>query len=139
MDRRPATGRLAAGCDLSGRKRPPNCKVAMADNYRRAVSCSDLPERGTAAVEIDAVNVIICRDESGVFALENRCTHQESPLQGGRIRRGAIMCPMHGAPFALKTGACLSQLAYAPIRTFAVKVEDDWVFVDLTSPAVDAG
>ena len=110
----------------------------MADQFRRALLADELPPGGTAAITLDDTDIVLCRDGDDVFALTNKCTHQDSPLVGGRIRRGAIICPLHGSPFTLATGKCLSQQGYAPLRTFPVRIEDGWIEVGLTpvnSPA----
>lgn len=65
-----------------------------------------------------------------VHAVINRCTHAASPLKGGRVRRSSIICPLHGAPFDLQTGACLSKATpYQPLKIFPVRVEEDWIAV----------
>jgi 3-phenylpropionate/trans-cinnamate dioxygenase ferredoxin subunit len=104
----------------------------MADLFRRALPADQLPAGKTAAVTLEDADILLCRDGEAVFALSNRCTHQDSPLEGGRIRRGAIICPLHGSPFALASGKCLSQQGYAPLRTFPARIEDGWIEVELT-------
>jgi nitrite reductase/ring-hydroxylating ferredoxin subunit len=55
--------------------------------------------------------------------VENRCSHREEKLTGGRIRRGQIMCPVHGARFDLRTGASYTeQLTRAPICVFQSRI-----------------
>jgi 3-phenylpropionate/trans-cinnamate dioxygenase ferredoxin subunit len=46
-------------------------------------------------------------------------------LEGSRIR-----CPRHGALFDVTTGAALTLPAVSPLPTYAVRVENDDVFVD---------
>ena len=40
-------------------------------------------------------------------------------------------CPFHFARFSLRTGAVLCAPAILPLKTFAVKVEDGKIYVDL--------
>ena len=75
-----------------------------------------LPAR---AVRANGWHVLAGRTDAGWFAVENRCSHAGSPLHEGRVRRGAILCPLHGARFDLATGKCLGG-PYAPLRVFAV-------------------
>ena len=64
------------------------------------------------------------------FAVENRCSHIGSPMAGGRLKRGRITCPLHGAVFDLRTGASLAAtLAPRGLRTFETRVEDGEVLV----------
>ena len=46
--------------------------------------------------------------KDGYDAVENRCSHANSPLITAKIYRGdQVACPIHGARFDLKTGAVI--------------------------------
>jgi nitrite reductase/ring-hydroxylating ferredoxin subunit len=47
------------------------------------------------------------------------------------MRLGWIACPAHGARFDLATGEALGPPANAPIRTFAVRVSDGMIEVEV--------
>jgi len=78
---------------------------------------------------------VVTEAGDAVHAVENRCSHQESPLEGGRIRRGHLSCPRHGVRFNLSTGEPLGALTRVPIRTYPVEIVDGFVTVDIS----DAG
>lgn len=61
-----------------------------------------------------------------------------SYLSTGRIRRGAVMCPLHGARFELATGCCMGG-AYRDLRTFQVRVVDGIIEVSVpdAKPAME--
>lgn len=82
----------------------------------------DLPDNSTHAVTIAGQQILLCRSNGEVFAIENRCSHADEPLACGRIRLGWIACPAHGARFDLETGEALGPPASAPIRTFPTRV-----------------
>jgi Rieske Fe-S protein len=42
-----------------------------------------------------------------------------------------IICPRHGAHFCLRTGEALTPPAYEPLQTFAARVENGRVLVEL--------
>ena len=69
--------------------------------------------------------VLVCNVGGVHYAVENRCTHQETTLHEGRIRHGFIACPLHGVRFDLKTGEPKGDLTRIPLRTFSVTEEDD--------------
>ena len=70
--------------------------------------------------------MLVCRFGGEFYAVENRCSHRNERLSGGRIRRGQIMCPVHGARFDLRTGAShTDQLTRAPICVFTTRVTSD--------------
>ena len=88
---------------------------------------------GTSAPHtLDGHAVLVCRTKNGaVYAVENRCSHAFSRLTRGKLRGTKIFCPLHGAPFDLCTGAALGAPASAPIRTYAVRVEDGAILVEI--------
>jgi 3-phenylpropionate/trans-cinnamate dioxygenase ferredoxin component len=59
------------------------------------------------------------------------CTHEASSLSDGYIEGDTVECPFHFARFSLRTGAVLCPPAILPLKTFAVKVEDGKIYVDL--------
>ena len=83
--------------------------------------------------------VIVTRSTGGLRALLNRCSHAATALEGGRVRRHFIICPLHGAQFDLSTGTCLSPTRYPTIRTFPLMVVDGMIAVQVpdTQPTVD--
>ncbi len=82
-----------------------------------------LPEGSARVVVIDGEEILLCRSGGKLFALENRCSHDDGPLGEGRVDAGAVTCPRHGARFDLETGAPLSMPAVVAIETYAVKIE----------------
>jgi 3-phenylpropionate/trans-cinnamate dioxygenase ferredoxin subunit len=65
-----------------------------------------------------------------MYAIEDACTHDGGALDQGELEGCRIMCPRHGAYFDVRTGAALTLPAVMPVRTYAVRVEDDSVFVE---------
>jgi 3-phenylpropionate/trans-cinnamate dioxygenase ferredoxin component len=80
-------------------------------------------------IKLGSTSVVVCRTQSGVYAVENQCTHMDSPLYGGSIEGDAIRCPLHGLKFDLRTGEPFSLGRLDHLRTYSVRVEDDNVFV----------
>jgi 3-phenylpropionate/trans-cinnamate dioxygenase ferredoxin subunit len=75
---------------------------------------------------------VLIRVGEQVYALEDICSHQDFPLSHGTATSERITCAAHGAEFCLKTGKPLKPPAFAPVRTFAVKIEagDVWITVE---------
>ena len=69
-----------------------------------------------------------------LYAIEDRCSHDDGPLAEGDFdpEEGVAICPRHGARFDVRTGRALSLPAYLPVETFAVRVDDGMVKVDVT-------
>ena len=67
------------------------------------------------------------------FALEDRCSHDDGPLCEGDFdeEEGIAICPRHGANIDIRTGRALTLPAVDPVGTYAVRVEDGFVKVDV--------
>lgn len=100
-------------------------------------NAAELREGELAVHVVAGWQVLVTRGERGLVALNDRCPHQASRLSGGRIRRGAIMCPLHGARFDLGDGRCIGA-AYPPLRLFPCRERDGVieVFIPNTPPSL---
>jgi len=104
--------------------------IGSSEAWHRLVAEADFPEEGKLALRLGGWHVLVVRTDDGFTAVNDRCTHQASLLSTGRVRRGAIMCPLHGARFEAATGRCIGG-AYADLRRFALRVEDGVIEVAL--------
>ena len=65
------------------------------------------------------------------YAFEAHCSHAKQSLATGRLKDYEISCPLHGAKFDIRTGACTKAPADKPIQTFSVLLEGGKVCVVL--------
>jgi 3-phenylpropionate/trans-cinnamate dioxygenase ferredoxin subunit len=68
-----------------------------------------------------------------LFAISDTCTHAEASLSEGRVDGETVECPLHGACFDLRTGEALTPPAVEPVRTFRVLLQEDDIYVEITS------
>jgi anthranilate 1,2-dioxygenase ferredoxin component len=94
--------------------------------FRRAVECGALRDGVAEGVELAGWPIVLAIIDGQPQAAINRCTH------------AAAAFVAHGAQFAMKDGRCLGGL-YKPLRTFACRIVDDWVEIDVPDapPGVD--
>lgn len=102
----------------------------MTHSFHQAAKAADLVEGAANGVIVNGWPVLLTLLEGKLFATIDRCTHAASELSTGRIRRGAVMCPLHGARFELATGRCVGG-AYKALLTFETRLADDWVEVSV--------
>ena len=63
--------------------------------------------------------------EGRIHVIDNQCLHVGSPLDGGPVRDGNVMCPWHGWTYRLRDGAHLTSFGERPgIRTYEHRVTD---------------
>lgn len=98
--------------------------------WHEVIAVSAFPEEGKLAAATGGWHVLIVSEGSGFFAYNDVCSHQASRLSTGRVRRGSIMCPLHGARFKIENGECLGG-AYPALRQFPLRIEDGMIMVEL--------
>lgn len=94
---------------------------------------SELPPGATRVVEVEdfEIGVVNCNGE--LFAIEDRCTHDNGLLFEGPVdmEKCTVECPRHGSLFDLRTGRPINLPAYVPVDTFAVRVDGDIIRVEV--------
>jgi 3-phenylpropionate/trans-cinnamate dioxygenase ferredoxin subunit len=90
---------------------------------------SDVPPGTKRVVDASGTSVLVCNSDGQLYAIASLCSHQQQKLECGRMQRGWIACPVHGARFALATGRAMNPPATKPIATYAVRVVEDWIEV----------
>lgn len=109
----------------------------MTDTYHRVVKAGDVEERAMLPFIVNRWPVLVCREDGMIHALINRCSHAAAQLAPeGRVRRGAVMCPLHGARFKLDSGECLGGADYKPLKIFAWREDaEGWIEVAVPDDA----
>lgn len=110
-----------------------NLNGLMSENFVAAFAAAELPERSSRIFQAGDHEILICHAAGGFYAVQNRCSHAESPLDQGRIRRNFISCPLHGMLFDLETGEPKGQLTRVPLTTYPVRIVEGIVEVDVGS------
>lgn len=92
---------------------------------------ADLAPASLECRSVGDIRMIIARDDRGGWhALAALCSHALLPLDGARVRGGALLCPHHGARFDLASGRALGPPASAGIAVWPVRVMDGRVEVE---------
>ena len=98
----------------------------------------DIPLRGARCVTTPQGRIGVFRTaEDKVFAIENRCPHKGGPLSEGIVHGASVTCPLHNWVISLETGKAQGADEGA-VKTFAVRIEGDALFIALEAPATKA-
>ncbi len=106
--------------------------------FERVASVAELPDGGRLSIEVDETPALLIRLGEFFYAIEDLCTHDGQPLTDGPLVGQEIKCPRHGARFDLATGKAMCMPATRGVRTFAVEIRHDEIFVSdepATAPA----
>lgn len=116
---------------MSDKKTIPLATIPLTTEFTRFCPAAEILPGGKKAAKINGVWVLVCHTDDRLLAVSNVCSHQTKPLVSGRVRNCTITCPVHGAKFNLQTGEALNLPATRPIDTYAVRVVDDWIEVQV--------
>jgi putative hydrolase of the HAD superfamily len=78
-------------------------------------------------------SAVVVRVGGQVVAFQNRCLHQDSPLAGGVVLDGVLICPLHFWRYRLPAGAHVG--SGVPLPGYPVEVVDGEVWVEVPDPA----
>ncbi len=94
---------------------------------------SELPPGVSRLVEWEDLEIGVFNCAGTVYAIEDRCSHDDGPLVEGEFDQEActVECPRHGSLFDLKTGKPKTLPAYIPVDTFPVIIEDDTIKLEV--------
>lgn len=91
----------------------------------------NLPAGEKVIVDTDAGKIAVFHLTQGIFAIEDRCSHDGGELASGSCEGDEIICPRHGARFCLRNGKALTPPAYEDIETFPTRIENAMIQVDI--------
>jgi 3-phenylpropionate/trans-cinnamate dioxygenase ferredoxin subunit len=89
-------------------------------------TAGEFSEGETRLLEVDGRKIGVFNCGGELFAIEDRCSHDDGPLAEGTFDADActVECPRHGSLFDLRSGKPKTLPAFAPVETFDVRVED---------------
>ncbi len=102
----------------------------MADFYKAAEQ-SELDEGELLSVEVDGELICLAQVEGSVYAFTDNCTHISGPLNDGELEGYVLTCPWHLSQFDVRTGKVLRGPARQVLTTYAVKIENDAIYIRL--------
>ena len=84
-------------------------------------------------VEWEDLEIGVFNCGGSLYAIEDRCSHDDGPLAEGEFDENActVECPRHGSLFDLKTGKPMTLPAYVPVDTFPVIIEDETIKLEV--------
>jgi 3-phenylpropionate/trans-cinnamate dioxygenase ferredoxin subunit len=102
-------------------------------NKIRVCPASELSPGSTRLVEHEGRKIGVFNCEGTLYAIEDRCSHDDGPLAEGEFDPAActVECPRHGSLFDLSTGRPKTLPAFSPVQTFPIAIEDDTITLEV--------
>jgi 3-phenylpropionate/trans-cinnamate dioxygenase ferredoxin subunit len=97
----------------------------------RLCRLDDLAPGEARRFDVGKHGVVVVRIDDDVYAIGDRCTHQNISLAEGEVHAAdkTIECWKHGSEFSLETGEPLSLPATKPEPVYDIRVDDGDIVV----------
>jgi NAD(P)H-dependent nitrite reductase small subunit len=100
-----------------------------AGRWLRVATLGDLTEDAGLPARLGDIAIALYRLDGQVYAIDDVCTHAFALLSQGFVEGRTIECPLHQARFDIATGRCVAPPATVDLRTYAVRIDGDDVYV----------
>lgn len=93
----------------------------------------ELPDGARKIIEVEDLKIGVFNCDGELFAIEDRCSHDDGPLAEGELDCAActVECPRHGSIFDLRSGRPKTLPAFAPVEVFEVRVEGGEIRIEV--------
>jgi 3-phenylpropionate/trans-cinnamate dioxygenase ferredoxin subunit len=89
----------------------------------------DCPPGSLRSVMVGFDPVVLANVDGAIYAVLDRCSHEDLPLSDGEMEGSNLVCQYHGARFDVATGGARGLPAVRPIKTFPVEVREDGIYL----------
>ena len=96
-----------------------------------ACAVEEFPVGELKAVQTGEERIVLANVDGDLYALEDKCSHQDFPLSAGELEGTRLECTFHGAKFDVCTGRATQLPAIRPVRTFEVRVDQGNIYLRL--------
>lgn len=72
--------------------------------------------------------ILVCNIDGEIYAIEDKCSHQDFELSPGVLEGAEIECVLHGAKFDVRTGEALCAPAYTAVPKFPVLIVEQQIY-----------
>ena len=102
-----------------------------AGGFEVVAKVSEIPPSGLLGVRtVTGTFICLVRVNGDVRAVADCCTHREFALSEGELHAdGSVECAWHGAKFDTATGEATQGPAIKPVQRYAVRIEDDDIWL----------
>jgi nitrite reductase/ring-hydroxylating ferredoxin subunit len=98
------------------------------------VTVADAAEVGEgelAAFDVGEERIAVANVSGTLHAFDDTCTHLRCSLAEGELEGTVVTCPCHGSQFDVTTGAVLRGPALEPVQSYAARVENQALRVEI--------
>ncbi len=118
-----ADGKLADGRQADGGQ--------AEGTWVKVANLSECPPGQLLEVEAGRERIVLANVDGDLYALQNRCSHQDLPLSDGELEGDQLECLYHGARFDVCTGRAVGLPAIKPVPSYDVQIRGQEIYVQI--------
>jgi nitrite reductase/ring-hydroxylating ferredoxin subunit len=99
--------------------------------FVKVAGAAEVAEGALAAFDVGGVRVAVANVAGTFYVFGDTCTHLQCSLAQGDLEGTVVTCSCHGSQFDVTSGAVLRGPAQEPVPSFATRVEDDAVRMEI--------
>ena len=99
--------------------------------WMRVAGLDQCPPGTLLSVEAGDETLVLANVDGDLYALQNRCSHEDLPLSDGELDGDRLECLYHGATFDVCTGNAIALPAVKPVETYAVELRGTDIYVQV--------
>ncbi len=82
-------------------------------------------------IMVEGKDILLANIEGKLYAIDNKCSHEDAILYNGALKQDCVECPLHGSRFSFKTGLPMEEPATEPVNTYLIHKEQDGYYIIL--------
>jgi nitrite reductase/ring-hydroxylating ferredoxin subunit len=99
--------------------------------FVKVAGAAEVAQGALAAFDVGGVRVAVANVAGMFYVFGDTCTHLQCSLAQGDLEGTVVTCSCHGSQFDVTSGAVLRGPAQEPVPSFATRVEDDAVRMEI--------
>lgn len=99
--------------------------------FRTVANAAEIDENELAAFQLGGERIAVANVGGAFHAFNNTCTHRQCSLAEGELEGTVVTCPCHGSQFDVTTGEVLRGPAQEPVQSYAARVENQALQVEI--------
>ncbi|HEX6102041.1 MAG TPA: non-heme iron oxygenase ferredoxin subunit [Alphaproteobacteria bacterium] len=96
-----------------------------------AVPFASIEEEDLVRFDHDGRTYVLVRTGGEIYALDGLCTHEAAHLADGVVNGHVLECPKHSGRFDVRDGRALRVPARIALRSYATKIEQGLIYIDV--------
>jgi nitrite reductase/ring-hydroxylating ferredoxin subunit len=99
--------------------------------FVNVTGATEIAEGELAGFDVEGARIAVANVGGTLHVFGDTCTHLHCSLSHGDLDGTVVTCPCHGSQFDVTTGGVLRGPAEEPVQSYAARVENDVLQVEV--------